>query len=212
MATTNIISDITKEIKYNRDSRDYDCFITIEGERQYIGSASTYSQAETKCCTYAYDYYDTFNTPEKAAAIVMSDASIPETPEPPTPAESEMHCRRLHRDPNDAGVLIHDLYPIREEHLYYDETHPLGDMSRESRGPLAYVGYVLGDGDGEVEVSFKVDGDWPPEVNMFGRDAVPLSVVEAAIANLQKLLADPRVQAARSQYEASQRQPMKRAA
>jgi hypothetical protein len=78
---------------------------------------------------------------------------------------------------------------------------------------LAYVDYRIGSNQGDedtndlVIVSVPVAGqDEEIKVLMLGRDEVPLSYIERTIANLQKLLADPRVQAAR------QPRPMKLAA
>jgi len=71
------IPEITKRIAYNRETRDYDCFIAFDGgDEQPIGSASTYGSAEKKCSDYAFDYYNDNHTPEKAAQIALS-ADIP---------------------------------------------------------------------------------------------------------------------------------------
>lgn len=76
MAASTILPEITKRIAYNHG--DYDCFVTIDGgAEQYIGSASTYSQGETKCDSFVFDYYTDTNTPEKAAALLLGDIEIP---------------------------------------------------------------------------------------------------------------------------------------
>lgn len=74
MATTmdSTTPEVTKRIQYNRDTRDYDCFVRIDaGAEQYIGSTPTYGEAESACADYAFDYYIDNCTPEKAATIVL---------------------------------------------------------------------------------------------------------------------------------------------
>jgi hypothetical protein len=67
-------TEVTKRISYNRDGRDYDCYVSIDGDaEQYIGSAATYGQAEVKCNDHAIAYYEDAHTPEKAAELVMSN-------------------------------------------------------------------------------------------------------------------------------------------
>ena len=77
--TTGIIPEATKRIAYNATHDNYDCFITIDGGgEQYIGSANTYHEAETRCSSYAYDYYSDNHTPEKAVQIALF-VDIPDT-------------------------------------------------------------------------------------------------------------------------------------
>lgn len=66
-------TEITKRISYNKDTRDFDVFITIDEVEDYIGSASTYGQAEVKANQYAICYYEDNHTPEKAAELVMAN-------------------------------------------------------------------------------------------------------------------------------------------
>lgn len=66
-------TDITKEITFNRDTKDFDLYITIDGRREYIGSAPTNHAGDIKCNEYAIAYYEDNHTPEKAAALVMSN-------------------------------------------------------------------------------------------------------------------------------------------
>jgi len=55
-STTATAPEISKRIAYNRETRDYDCLVAIDGgAEQYIGSASTYSQAEVKRMAYLDD-------------------------------------------------------------------------------------------------------------------------------------------------------------
>lgn len=73
MATSTIISEVEKEIKYNHETKDYDCTVIIDGAREYIGSADSYGEGETMCRDYAYSYYSDNHTPEKAVAIALAD-------------------------------------------------------------------------------------------------------------------------------------------
>lgn len=66
------MNDVTKEIKFNRDTKDFDLYITIDGRREYIGSAATQPAAETKCNDYTIAYYEDNHTPEKAAALILA--------------------------------------------------------------------------------------------------------------------------------------------
>jgi hypothetical protein len=253
-----ITNSTTKEIKYDRVTKDYACYL----DGQLIGYAPTYSAGESLCNDTYYEQlaHATSAAPvEEPAAVVVAEPDVmtadvalhilgeinqaeairlAETRKTHASADvraniirewqSVIDRKRTHLNvygyrtqlsemtgayvPSGnghgwqyvSGQRVAEQPAVRVERLYYDETHPLGDMSLEPRGPLAYVGYIVGAGDDTVEVSFNVAGDFPPEVSLFGRDAVPLDQVERAIANLQLLLADPRVQAAR--------QPMKRAA
>jgi hypothetical protein len=80
VSASTILPEITKRIAYNRTSKDYDCYISIDGDpEQYIGSADTHPAAETKCRDYAYNYYEDNNTPEKAVAVVLAD-EVPASP------------------------------------------------------------------------------------------------------------------------------------
>lgn len=68
------MNDITKRISYNRDTRDYDCYVSIDGDaEQYIGSAPNNGAGEIKCNEYVIAYYEDNHTPEKAAELVMSN-------------------------------------------------------------------------------------------------------------------------------------------
>jgi hypothetical protein len=97
MAATLILPEVTKRIDYNRDTRDYDCLVAIDGgAEQYIGSASTYGRAETKCNTFVFDYYEDNNTPEKAAEFAM---------EPATPLEGFYISPGVGADLTGADVL-----------------------------------------------------------------------------------------------------------
>jgi hypothetical protein len=77
MATnyTNIIADIQKEITYNRQTRDYDMHIVIDGTREYIGSARNNSEAERITNQYVFDYLMDSHTIETAAELLMQVAA-----------------------------------------------------------------------------------------------------------------------------------------
>jgi hypothetical protein len=40
------------EIKYNRDTKDFDCYAIVDGKREYIGSAPNYSKCEAVCAEW----------------------------------------------------------------------------------------------------------------------------------------------------------------
>jgi hypothetical protein len=63
----------TKRITFNRDSCDFDCFVTIDGKEDYIGSAPTNHAGEIKCNQYAIAFYEDNHTPEKAASLIMAN-------------------------------------------------------------------------------------------------------------------------------------------
>lgn len=79
MSTTNtILPEVTKRIAYNKETRDYDCFVAFDGaDEQPIGSAGTYGDAEKKCNAYAFDYYTDNHTPEKAVPIALNGIPAP---------------------------------------------------------------------------------------------------------------------------------------
>jgi hypothetical protein len=96
-STTATTPEVSKRIAYNRDTRDYDCLVAIDGgAEQYIGSASTYGQAETTCNTFVYDYYTDANTPEIAVELAM---------EPATPLEGFYVSPGVGADLTGADVL-----------------------------------------------------------------------------------------------------------
>lgn len=65
-------AEITKSIRYNRENRDFDCFVTIDDQEQYIGSTGSYADGEVLCDEYAYNYYIDSWTPERAAQLIMA--------------------------------------------------------------------------------------------------------------------------------------------
>ena len=87
------------------------------------------------------------------------------------------------------------LQPVTVEHLWRDATNR-NELCSAPRGPLAFTSYLLGADDAQVEISFDAHEQGAPSVVLFQGDPIPLDAVLAAYANLQALLADPRVQAA----------------
>ena len=87
------------------------------------------------------------------------------------------------------------LQPVTVEHLWRDASNK-GELCSAPRGPLAFTSYLLGTDDAQVEISFDAHEQSAPSVVLFQGDPIPLDAVLAAYANLQALLADPRVQAA----------------
>jgi hypothetical protein len=73
--TTTIIADIEKEIVYDRETRDYACYVTVDGERIFLGYAPHYSAGESKCNQYAYEYLTDTHTYETAAELLMQVAA-----------------------------------------------------------------------------------------------------------------------------------------
>src|SRR4249920_2799081 len=70
---TSITPTVTKEIIYNSDTRDYDCYVTIDDQREYIGSAPTFHDGECQCDEYTIRFYADAHTPEKAAQLIMEE-------------------------------------------------------------------------------------------------------------------------------------------
>ncbi len=68
----------TTRITYNRDNRDYDCFVAIDGVEEYIGSAPTYHHGEVKLKEYVFNYYNDNHTPEAAVQVLARPAEVVE--------------------------------------------------------------------------------------------------------------------------------------
>src|SRR5580765_8324931 len=64
---------VTKEITYNRDNRDFDCYVTIDGQREYIGSAPTFHDGECQCYEYTIRFYADAHSTETAAQLIMEE-------------------------------------------------------------------------------------------------------------------------------------------
>lgn len=62
---------IAKEIVYDRESREYAIYVTIDEGPQLIGFRKTWHDAEMLCNEYAYNYYTDHHTPEVAARIAV---------------------------------------------------------------------------------------------------------------------------------------------
>lgn len=66
-------AEVTKRIQFNRDTMDFDLYITIDDVEEYIGSAPNHHIAEVRCNEYAINYYTDNHTPEKAAALILAN-------------------------------------------------------------------------------------------------------------------------------------------
>ncbi len=64
-------ADVTTRITFNRDTYDFDVFVTVEGLEIYLGSKPSYFDCESLCRQYRFDHYADSYTPEKAAAVAM---------------------------------------------------------------------------------------------------------------------------------------------
>lgn len=84
-------------ILYNRESRDYDLFVSVDGDaEQYIGSATNHSEGQSRIDNYVFNYYVDNHTPEAAVQVLSRPAEVVELlhSADPTPAP----------DPNDAPI------------------------------------------------------------------------------------------------------------
>jgi hypothetical protein len=72
-AMTTIIADIQKEIIFDRATRDFSMYISIDGKREYIGSASTYGEGEMMTNEYVFNFLMDSNTIETAAELLMQE-------------------------------------------------------------------------------------------------------------------------------------------
>lgn len=66
------MNDFTKTIEYNRVGNDYDVFVTIDGNEEYLGSARTRALAEQRATEYVLAYFEHTHTPEKVARLIMA--------------------------------------------------------------------------------------------------------------------------------------------
>lgn len=59
-------ADMHTDIRRNRETRDFDCYVIIDGREEYIGSRESRSDAETVCREYRFHYFLDNHTPEAA--------------------------------------------------------------------------------------------------------------------------------------------------
>lgn len=65
---------IIKEVIYDRESKDYAAYVTIDGgPRQCIGYGKTHTEADNLCNDYAYNFYADNHTPETAVQFLDDD-------------------------------------------------------------------------------------------------------------------------------------------
>ncbi len=82
---------------------------------------------------------------------------------------------------------------IEVSYLYHDPAHG-NDITDKPIGPVAYTDYACDD----AYISFDAEGG-TTQVSLFGHDPVDIDDALGALANLQAVLSDPRVQALRKQ-------------
>lgn len=70
---------VIKEVEYDRETKDFAAFITIDERREYIGSRRSYGEADRLCDEFAYNFYADNHTPEVAAAIAVRMGEDEET-------------------------------------------------------------------------------------------------------------------------------------
>lgn len=63
----------TKRIAYNRTSRDYDAFVTVDETEEYIGSRPTQHDASLLASDYIIQFYNDSHTPEAAAQLIHQE-------------------------------------------------------------------------------------------------------------------------------------------
>jgi len=68
------MTDVDKRYIFTGD--DWDILVSIDGnEHQYIGSATTRTQAERRASDYVIDYFEYTHTPEAVARLVMAEVA-----------------------------------------------------------------------------------------------------------------------------------------
>lgn len=63
--------DVTTRIAFDRATKDYACYATMDGREELIGYAPNHSEAAGICREYRFNYYLDRYTPERAAEIAM---------------------------------------------------------------------------------------------------------------------------------------------
>jgi hypothetical protein len=173
-AHSTTLPELTKRIAYNKDNRDYDCFIAFDGtDEQCIGSAASYGAAEKVCNDYAYDYYNDNHTPEKAVQVALAE---------PTADYAETRadvCRRV--DQVAAGTSIRaEEWADEDGHAYID--FKIGDGLTK-----VLIGSYSGD---KAGVELIIGGE---SINSGKDEVLTLSDVRQLRDNLTALLNDPRL-------------------
>lgn len=87
---------------------------------------------------------------------------------------------------------------VRTSNWYHDPNQG-GDLTEVPHGSLAWVDYECGEGISKARISFAAPSEpYTLSTRFAGEADLGLDVIEQAIANMQALLVDPRVQAARA--------------
>jgi hypothetical protein len=50
-----VVTQFVKDVRYNRENRDWDAFVVYAGNEEYIGSRRLFFDAETLCDEYVHD-------------------------------------------------------------------------------------------------------------------------------------------------------------
>jgi hypothetical protein len=88
---------------------------------------------------------------------------------------------------------------IRVGYVYHDPDEG-GDLTEKPVGPLAWVDYECGEGDARARISFGAESEpYRLSTAFAGHADIGLEAIERAIRNMQALLDDPRVKAARAE-------------
>lgn len=110
---------IAKEIVYDRETKDHAAYVTIDGQREYIGSGKTYHDAEIKANEYTYNYYTDNHTPEVAAGIAVKMGDSLTT--------------ALYLDGADT-IIAHATTAKRDEYMRYNPSARIIDPPFEETG------------------------------------------------------------------------------
>lgn len=166
---------IEKEIRYNRETKDYDCYVA----GNFIGSAGNYSAGEELCNTVAYDLIADgmcyTATELDGGAVEDTDGIIRFTAK----IEAALEADRAEQ----ATRWAHARDMIRQ--------HPATRSLRQMNDTGTCTSYALSM---ESEVELDVQNGMEPNVSMLGED-FSLSHVAAMLPDLIALLNHPAVKA-----------------
>lgn len=193
-------SSIPSEGKYtchNRETMDYDGYFN----GQYLGSRENMNAARDLVNEYVYDLE---RSGDMYTAEQLDGGASVEAIAADAPADFERR-REIFRL-FDQALGLTDEPEIEVTHLYRDASKG-NDLTDQPVGPIAYTDYTLGSDATRALISIDIEGDELHEIIMQGEYIEGpveehLATMEVAIANMRKLLADPRVQAARVRSEA----------
>ena len=154
-----ILPEVNKRIAWNRETKDYDCYISIDGDQEhYIGSAPNHSAAEKTCNDFAFNYYEDNHTPEKAAELVMAGEPNPCNPDAPPEGASVW-------SDYEAGSVVIGI----GESDYVNDIHIFGMRMEAERATLAALTQVHTDlghllADSRVQAALDPSAEQPTEM------------------------------------------------